>query len=60
VIFGDAERVRELAALFEDALRRVVDREPIAVPARDRRVRFDRVVMFDRRGVGDVENAFGG
>ncbi len=54
-----AEDLRELAPRAHDALRRLVHREPVAIPLRDRRVRFHRVVVFNRNHIG-VVHFYGG
>ena len=54
----DAERLRHRFTHARDVLRRVVEREPLALPRRDRRVRLHRVVRLHRRGIGLLDAHF--
>ena len=51
----DAEQRGQRLLRAGNALRRCPDGQPVAIPARDRRVRLHRIVMFDRRDVGGID-----
>jgi hypothetical protein len=50
-----SENLRKAFACGKDALRRFVDREERPIPFGQRRVRFERIVMFHRRGIHRID-----
>src|SRR6185503_19792323 len=55
LLFRHAHRPGDDAPNAVDELRRVVQRELVALPLRDRRMWLDRIVRLDRRAIHDVE-----
>ena len=55
ILLRQAEHLREDAAIVDDALRRLVERQLRAVPDRRRRMQLDRIVRLGRRDVGLIE-----
>jgi hypothetical protein len=55
IFFRDAERFRHRGADREDVLRRVVQRELVAFPRRDERMRLHRIVMLVWRAIGLID-----
>src|SRR5256885_3636599 len=55
VLLRNAEHLREGLLSAEDVLRRVVEREVIAVPRSDHRMRLERIVMFVRSAINLID-----